>query len=316
MAKAKFPCRTEELTVISRMIYNSLNRDRTLIAVTLPKYNPLFMTSFDAKIVAVEALVFPAMLLAELKVITARLYANMATMRPKMNEVESWVITAAPNLTIAPKDFGYRQVRKELNGDTEGLVNELTYLINNMNVAQNQTALTAAAVGMPAGYTASLATLRDAIRDDNLAQESKIQQRSSLVSSNMNVLNDLWTEFDSPVIGDGKRWAKVNDTSKVNDYSAASLIRNIRQEQLKSKVLGTTKDNNGVSLNGVKLKLIPTLGGLGKSTTSKNGKYEMKSLVSQDYILTGVLAGYKDFSVGVTVITGQTVVVDVVMVRL
>jgi hypothetical protein len=120
--KLKIQCRIEELPVLGGFLVNSMQTSLADFTAYSPDYNNAYMTAANADLATIEGLVNPKQVTAELKIITSRIYANMAALRSKIDFLEGY-INRATGLTIGKKDFGISVVRQKNNkGDVEGLV--------------------------------------------------------------------------------------------------------------------------------------------------------------------------------------------------
>lgn len=230
MAKKSFPIRIEEMPVLGKFLQDSFLRDFADFQGYSPDFNNAYKTNFAAKLTAVEGIVNPIKIMAELKKITERLYENIDSLRPLLNKLEGYVNRADDNLSILPGDFGIKPVRDKIsNKDQEGLSENLKVLLQ--NVDDNFTALSAK--GFTAAAQTVLINLRDSINTDNEAQNVKMDEREAKVQENYDVLIELW-EIMSDVMDAGRvRLYKFTDKEKAGDYTLATLKNRIRQEKKK-----------------------------------------------------------------------------------
>lgn len=294
----KFKCRIEELPVLGGFLLSSMQGSLADFTAFSPDYNAAFMTTANADLVAVEALVNPKQITAELKIITARIYNNMTLLRGKIDFLEGY-INRATGLTIGKKEFGISEVRtKNNNGDVEGLVNALTFLLT--NVANNTVAITAK--GYTSAQNTALTNLRNDLKTDNIAQNNKINDRNNKVIANYGKLNSFWDKIVD--IGDaGKRIYKSSAPNKVDDYTMATLKKRIRQERNNTRFEGNIT-SNGLPLNGAKIELKPMAGGRRRVGKSKaNGHFEVTSMEAGDYNLIVSASGKTSIADEITIAT-------------
>jgi len=88
---ARFKCRIEELPVLGGFLLSSMQGSLADFTAFSPDYNAGFMTTANADLVAVEALVNPKQITAELKVIMTRMYSNMTALRGKIDLLEGYI---------------------------------------------------------------------------------------------------------------------------------------------------------------------------------------------------------------------------------
>jgi hypothetical protein len=236
ITELKITCRIEELSVIGRFLVDSMNAGLVDFTAFSPGFNAAYITNANAKLTAIEALINPKQLTAELKVITLRVYGYKDALKSKIDFLEGY-IKRATGLTIGAKDFGIHEVRKANNkGDVEGLIGALAFLLT--NVTNNMAALVAKGY-TPAQHTA-LTTLKTNLSNDNAAQNTKINDRNNRVIANYGLLNDFWL-ICTDISDAGKRIYKSSASNKVNDFTIAELKRRIRQEQKKNKFTGVIR---------------------------------------------------------------------------
>ena len=307
--KLKITCKIEEVAPIGHFLVNSLSAGVGDFTAFSPDFNAAYVTAANTKLTAVENLINPKQLTAEMKVITLRTSNNMIGLRPKIDFLEGY-IKRATGLTIAAKDFGVSAVRKANNkGDVELLIFALQFLLT--NATNNMSALT------NKGYTTAqhtaLTVIKTVLGDDNNAQNAKLNERNNNVAKNYGLINDLWVLL-TDISDTGKRIYRTVAPQKVDDFTMAALMRRIRQEQKKNEFKGTVTAA-GKALAGAKVALVPVLGGRKRSGKSDvKGKFGIKSLVEGDYVATVTADGMVTQNVSVVIITGQATTLDFVMV--
>ena len=298
--KLLIQCRIEEVPTIGGFLINSITTDLADFTAFSPIYNATYLTNANTQLAAIEALINPKQLTAELKAITLRIYTNIAVLRSKIDFLEGYIIRATAPLTIPVKDFGITQVRKANNsGDVEKLLTALAYLLTNAN--NNMAALT------PKGYTATqhtaLTTIKTQLNDDNIAQNAKLNERNNKVKDNYTLINDFWKNICTDISDAGKRIYKK--TNKADDYTIAELKRRIRQEQKKNKLQGAI--TSAANPLNAKIVMIPVLEGRKRTAkTNAKGKYEIKSLKEGDYIVTATADGKQPKTLPATIKKGET----------
>ena len=303
--KLKIQCRIEELPVLGGFLITSMQASLTDFTAYSPDYNPAFITTANADLVVIDGLINPKVLTAELKVITLRIYGNMSALRSKIDFLEGY-IKRATGLTIGKTDFGISEVRKKNNnGDVEGLIGALSFLIG--NVANNMLSLTAK--GYTAAQHTALTTLRDALKTDNIAQNTKVNDRNNKVIANYTKLNAFWDKI-MDISDAGKRIYKSTAPNKVDDYTMSKLKARIRQERNNTRFEGTVT-SAGSALNGAKVEMKPLAGGRRRTTKSNaSGNYEIKSIEPGDYHVTVSATGKNPHTVNVNIVTGEALNMD------
>lgn len=222
-----FKCRIEELPFLGKLAFEFFNRDKTDFVGFSPDYDDPFPSNFMAQNKAVDELVAPVKLTAEMKKITQRLVDHYNHARNLVNKCQRYAEKANDagiDLTMNPSDFGFKAVRLDIkNRNDEGVVKNLKILQSNMK--DNLSALA------PKGYNENvqneLSGLISGFSEDSIAQSLKKKEREKLVQNNMDKLNKYWLMVNE-VLKDGKSIYKGKDQKKVNDYTYSELIKNVR----------------------------------------------------------------------------------------
>lgn len=307
--KLKINCRIEELPVLGGFILTSMQGSIADFAAYSLDYNTAFMNTANADITTLEGLVNPKLLTAELKVITARIYANLVILQGKIDLLEGY-INRAVGLTIGKKDFGISEVRKmNHKGDIEGLVAALTFLLT--NVGNNMTPITAK--GYTAAQNTALIALRDGFKADNIAQNTKVNERNNKVIANYAKFNAFWEKI-MDICDAGKRIYKTTAPNRLDDFTITKLKGRIRQERNNTRFEGIVTSGNN-PLNKASIEMKPLAGGRRRTTRTKsNGKFEIKSMEAGEYAVTVKSTGLTAQNVTVTIETGEPLIMDFVLV--
>jgi hypothetical protein len=300
--------RIYEVPTFGQFTIDSVTRDFNDLKNYKPnKYTPTFVPGLATKLTAVNAIVNPVVLTAELKVITISLNGNVIGLRDTMNRLEGYV-TDAEGLSILPKDFGIKAVRSFIGkGDVEGLNGALATLLT--NIGNNMTPLS------DQGYTdamkAALVDTKAQIFKDNGEQNKKLDEREALVVANIGVINDFLKDIKG-IWADGKILYKLSDKVKVKDYTNTELIKRIRHDELHTKIAGNVYENTGKLSAGAIIVARPSSEGKRGKTVKSDAKgyYELVGLRPINYILTVTLKSGGVFAVNVDAKTNETVKLD------
>lgn len=296
--------RIEEVPTIASFTIESYKRDLADFAAYKPaKYNASFLLNLQAKQTTVNNLIQPKQFTAEIKLITARIFKNTYNLREPLNFIEGYLADAT-GLTMAAKDFGISAVRKSIaKFDQEALSSTLAYLVQNLT--DNMSALTA--VGYTGTQHNSLKARKKALDDDNALQNKKISDRALLVKANGDTINQLAQAIKN-IWADGKRLYKTSSKTKLADYTNSKLIARIRQETLRTKIVGTVTAADGSKLRDIKLIAKPVEGGRSKTTKpDKNNHYQLIGLKPSLLNITVHVKGKPPFIEQVLPVTNQTV---------
>lgn len=170
-----------------------------------------------------------------------------------------------------------------------------------MNIATNLTALTAK--GFTPAQNTSLTTLKNDLKADNLAQNTKINDRNNKVIANYGKLNAFWDKIVD-VSDAGKRIYKATAPNRLDDFTMTKLKSRIRQERNNTRFEGVVT-SGGSPLKGARFELKPLAGGRRRVTTSKaTGSFEITSMEAGDYSVTVSASGKTSVTEEVTIVTG------------
>ena len=303
----RIQCRVEELPVLGGFVLSSMQGSLADFTAFSPDYNAGFMTTANADMVAIEALINPKQLTKELKVITKRIYTNQASLRSKIDFLEGY-INRTTGLTMDKKDFGISEVRKKNNsGDIEGLIGAMAFLITNVNIATNLTALTAK--GFTSAQNTALMTLKDAFKNDNIGQNNKVNDRNNKVIANYGKLNAFWDKI-MDVSDAGKRIYKATAPNRLDDFTMSKLKARIRQERNNTRFEGVVM-SVGVAVKGANIELKPLAGGRRRVTKTKaTGAFEITSMEAGDYTVIVSATGKTSVADEITIVTGTPLKMD------
>jgi hypothetical protein len=243
MRKTFNPFRAEEVPIVAEFTHASVTRpvDAADFLDFSPDYSVAFFGTFNDKIRAAVSLLNMHVRLAELKVITEKLYGDAYSLRPKLLRLGGYIDRARAGLTVGPKDFRLKEIRKYIGkNDMEKLLEELGILLSLLDVVTNMNALKAK--GFKDADRAALVTLEQIIRQGNVTQNLKLDEKEALVQANKQFLLELW-DMTADVLDAGKRIYKYTDKEKINDYTAARLLKRIRHEFSPKK-----KEEEGVKM--------------------------------------------------------------------
>ena len=218
--------KNEEITVVASMVRDSFARDKGDFGGFSPKYTPDFLTAFSGKIVEAETRTGTLVYVAQLKALTNQLYIDVDGLRPLLTRLEGYLFLAKDSLSVSMKDFGITAVRKALSSrDVEGLLDKLTVTLQ---LVDNDIA-GLEAVGFTAAARTALEDLKTSIRDANLEQNLKMDEKEAGVQNNRALLNELY-ETVTEIMDIGKRLFKYDNAEKTGDYTATTIKSRIRHD--------------------------------------------------------------------------------------
>jgi hypothetical protein len=133
---------------------------------------------------------------------------------------------AGAGLSVQVTDFGFPALQQDLTKhNAEGALNLLKVTLkhtdDNLTVLQSK--------GFTAEARAILGDLQTAIKNDNQAQNAKIDERGGQIQTNVQVLNTLWVRVKD-VMSTGKILFD-KDRVKKQEYTMSTLKRRITPER-------------------------------------------------------------------------------------
>ena len=227
------PFKYEELTTVAGFLIDSLTRDLS----DFTKYSEIYGQDFLHRLIdkkdEVERITRTKSLLNQISNITLNLYENVDSLRPKISNLEGYIVLAKKNLVSQPRNFGLKEVREKIDSrDVEGLLDKLAITLAEVDITENLAALNA--VGFKAPARAELTTIKDDINNKNKEQNLKIDEKEDVVRSNLALLLELW-ELLRMVMDSGKRIYKYTNKQRAEDYTATKILGRIRHEYTKGK---------------------------------------------------------------------------------
>lgn len=218
-----YNCKDEELPVLCNFAVFSLKRDLANFTAFSPKFKQEYITAFETKIASVSEIIMPKSETLDLKTITARLYTTMDGLIDPINRVTGYLKLAKSKLKITAADFGFADLRKNINAkNAEGVIANLRTV--NTNLTKNAALLT------EQGLTPELASrFTDAsasIAPDNQKQYEIMSRRANIVQNNIGLFNSLYEQLVE-ILTVGKILYKATDTVKAQEYSFTTLKKKV-----------------------------------------------------------------------------------------
>ncbi len=218
--------RKEEKIVIAEIVSGQITVDKTEFTDYSIIYDDPFIPNYKLKIIEAKGLVTTEILIAEGKVLTEMLYADVDSLKVHMNKLEGYVKRAI-GMTVKASDFGIHEVREKINSkDVEGLLMRLSTVI--LNAENNMTILDP--IGYKAAALTSLKDLKDKIDTENVKQTLHIDAKMKTVDTNNTVFDEL-DAITKDVIDAGKRIYKFSNKVKFNEYNYKRLLAKVRHER-------------------------------------------------------------------------------------
>lgn len=241
--KKKFPGRNEELPAVAQFLHSSFTRDLALFTDYSDDFNAAYSSNFTDQINSVIEVVFPEQLTKEGKLVTARIAASLARLQVLNKLVESYVKRAGDALTVAPADFGFKPLRRDMNrGDLEGVITKLRTVLQNID--DNLAILTTK--GLKAATRTEMAALPASLTADNTLQNDNLALRNKLVHENIGRFDRLYaTMRDVSEAGKVIHKTTSGTPERVVDFTIAVLLKRVRNERKAKEGGGETPPVGG-----------------------------------------------------------------------
>jgi hypothetical protein len=233
-----YNCKDEELPILCIYFIFILKKDWIKFNAFSQKYNEGYLTDFEGKVYLVSDLVSPKLEIAELKVITARLYKAINGLNDSANYLKMYVKMAKTDVPYSLTDFGLTLLRKKAGTkDAEGVLSALKVV--NANIQQFKTPLMEQ--GLTEKFITNLKNTAAAIQADNQKQFEITRQRKELVQENVGMLNGLYDQM-TELLNVGKILFK-GQPLKLQEYTFSELKKSVRQTASQTKSAVSTETN-------------------------------------------------------------------------
>jgi len=278
--KFKGRCRLDELSTLGLFVYNSFVKNQADFELFSQKYTVAYGTNIELNRKAIDALINPVQITGELKMITQSIYSNQIVLASAIDFLEGYA-DRATGLTVASKDFGFSKVRQANNsGDIEAVVKNVRSV--GQVADKNMAALTAE--GYSAAKQTTLLGLADTLETENAAQNSKIDDRKSLVSDNHVAFNSYWDSIND-LCDIGKKLYKEKTNENRDQYVVSTVLGRMRSDAAKTAVSGNTDARARIELKPL------TTGRKRVGKADANGDYAIKGIAVGEYQATKTVKG-------------------------
>jgi len=186
-----------------------------------------YKTAYRTKLTEVENQVGIRNYWAQMKNITEDLGLKMTEIRPVLRKFEVNLNLAKKNLTISVKDFGLKELRKEVSkGNVEGAITAWGTILK--NISDNKDLLKDK--GFKDAQLTEMTGLRDSIRTLNQNQNLKTDEKEEAIRKNWQGIEELW-DITKEVMDTGKNLYYFDNPQKAKDYMVTSLKRRVNKER-------------------------------------------------------------------------------------
>ncbi|RYU79291.1 DNA repair protein RecN [Hymenobacter persicinus] len=222
-----FSCRIDELVPLARLLRASYVRDQADFRALLPDdYTAAFLTDYDQRYAAADALEETSVQIAKAAAFTQRLRELYEQLPQQLDFLEARV-RRAEGLTVPAKRFGVVAARQARNEDDHpALEAALKTLLQ--NVAANAAAL--GKKGHKAADTAQLQTLDEALVAETTGRGTQLSNQKGHTQDNTATLNALYKPI-THLLTDGKALYARSDKAKKADYTLSQVLKRVRQER-------------------------------------------------------------------------------------
>jgi hypothetical protein len=223
----EFHCRIDELVPLARQLRASYLRDQADFQALLPDdYTPAFLTGFDQRYVAADALEETSVQVARKMAFTQRIQQVYAQLLQLLDFLEARV-RRAQELTVPAKRFGVAAARQaRSHHDHPALEAALKTLLQNLEA--NKAALTKK--GHKAADTAQFQALYEALVAETTGRGTQVSSQKGNTQGNTATLNALYEPI-THLLKDGKALYGRSDKAKKADYTLSEVLKRVRQER-------------------------------------------------------------------------------------
>lgn len=220
-----FNFKNEELPVIAGFTAINLERDLPDFAGYSPVFTVAYLNAYKLKIEAVQELVQPYSETVEGKLIGERIDATLEGLITMINYLEGYLNLASKTIPMKPADFGLVQLRAKVRTrDLEAVLSLIRPVENNMERYKTELS----EKGMTEAFATKFKQAGISLADDKNKRFTMVSNRAALVQNNMVQLNDLYAQM-TEICGIGKILYKKTNMAKLNDYTIAYLLKQVRR---------------------------------------------------------------------------------------
>jgi hypothetical protein len=213
-----YSCKDEELSTIGGYALTNVRRDRAEFAAYSPKYNEEGLLAFDNDIKTVDELVNPQTEVAALKLITAKLYADIDTLFDKAIRIEGYIKMSKGEVPISAKDFGITALKQRAHAkDAVSVLQNARLVATNIKIHWDALIKQGLSETMIEEFYADI----ESISTGNQKQYDMIGNRRARLQANLDVLNAL-AEKIKDICTVGKILFRGNP-GKLKEYTFSEL---------------------------------------------------------------------------------------------
>lgn len=220
-----YNCKDEELPVVCGFAATSLTRDLTDFSAFSPNFDAAYLAAYKAKVDVVQELVQPKSETIEMKVITDRMYETLDGLMDPVNHVEGYLKLAGKTVPLTATDFGLIPLRKSMHSrDVENVLQVLRTIEANLGRYNPELSV----VGLTDTISNKFTDAGNLLLIDKNKKYELVSARMAIVQNNLGVLNELYDQL-AEICAIGKALYRLRDKAKLNDYTFAYLMKQVRR---------------------------------------------------------------------------------------
>ena len=241
-----YNCKDEELPVVCGFSLMNLKRDLTSFTGYSPVFDLAYVAAYEARIEAVQDLVQPKSETIELKLITERMYDTLDSLIAPLNYVDGYLKLAGNTVPMSTTDFGLTQLRKSIRSrDVENVLQLIHTVEANLGKYNPELSI----VGLTDTTSVKFTDAGNLLAIDKNKKYELVSNRMALVQNNLGILNELYDQL-TEICNIGKALYKLTDKAKLNDYTFAYLMKQVRRtEKKEAKPVSAAKPDTNAPAN-------------------------------------------------------------------
>jgi hypothetical protein len=225
-----YPGKNEEIIAVCEFAATRFERDQPDFILYSPKFGGDYLKTYQTNIQQAREIIFPIQQTKELKVVTARLYANMDKFADLLDRLTGYIKLSKKAIPLTVKDFGITSLKYKIrNRNVEGSLTDFMQVSKNIEIYNELLA----EQGLTEGLIAEFKALIAEINADNIKQFEIASDRRRLSEANINLLNALHEQL-SEICQIGKILYKKSNPDKLPDYQLSALLKKARVERTKT----------------------------------------------------------------------------------
>lgn len=218
--KKKYGIRKDDLIVAAKVVLEGFKKDIADFENFSPRYNAAFVSELEGILSNISSVSNSVIKMGEQKMVTEQLYKHVDELLPFVYRIEGYVLRAE-GMDVGSEDFEIKKVYKKIRSkDVEGLYFELMLMCG--NIENNMSQLVAE--GYSSAMHDELKLRIETIKNGNVLQNTKMNEKLAAVQNNTMYLNDLYKRIGD-IMDAGKRIYKYTNEAKTHEYTWCRILR-------------------------------------------------------------------------------------------